>query len=108
MVVDSALPFDIDINPLTINFDTNVKIDIDTTSTINVGITVPAVIDTIPSETEVDIARSTVNDTASPNDADLTPAVTIIDPHLKPGRSSLGGDRRLRHGLWTVQLPHGQ
>jgi hypothetical protein len=73
-------PFDIDINPLTINFDTNVKIDIDTASTINVGIAVPAVIDIIPSETEVDVARSTVIDTASPSVADLTPAAIIIDP----------------------------
>jgi hypothetical protein len=30
MAIDSALLFDIDIHPLTINFDTNVKIDIDT------------------------------------------------------------------------------
>jgi hypothetical protein len=80
MAVDSASPFDIDINPLTINFDTNDKIDIDTTSTINVGIAVSAVIDTIPSETEVDIARSTVIDTAPPSVANLTPAAIIIDP----------------------------
>jgi hypothetical protein len=80
MAVDSASPFDIDINPLTVNFDTNAKIDIDTTSTINVGIAVPAVIDTIPSETEVNIARSTVIDTASPSVTDLILAVIIIDP----------------------------
>jgi hypothetical protein len=80
MAVDSASPFDIDVNPLTINFDTNVKIDIDTASTINVGIAVPAIIDTIPLETEVDIARSTIIDTASPSIADLTSASIIIHP----------------------------
>jgi hypothetical protein len=80
MVVDSASLFDINIDPLTNDFDTNVNIDIATASTINVGIAVPAVIDTIPSETEVDIARSTVIDTASPSVADLTLAATTIDP----------------------------
>jgi hypothetical protein len=78
IAVDSASPFDI--TPLTINFDTNDKIDIDTTATINVGITVSAVNDTIPSETEVDIAGSTVIDTALPSAADLTPVAIIIDP----------------------------
>jgi hypothetical protein len=84
IAIDSASPFDIDVNPLTINFDTNVKIDISTASTINVGITVPAVIDTIPSETEVNIARSAIIDTASPSVADLPPAATIIDPTSSP------------------------
>jgi hypothetical protein len=84
MVVDSASLFDINIDPLTIDFDTNVNIDIATASTINVGIVVLAVIDTIPSETEVDIARSTVIDTASPSVADLTLAATTIDPASSP------------------------
>jgi hypothetical protein len=84
IAVDSASPFDIDISPLTINFDTNVKIDIDTAATINVGIAVSAVIDTIPSETKVDIARSTVIDAASPSITDLTPAAIIIDPTSSP------------------------
>jgi hypothetical protein len=75
MAIDSASPFDIDTNPLTISLDTNVKIDIDTA----VGIAMPAVIDTIPSETEVDIAKSTVTNTTSPSIADLTPTATIID-----------------------------
>jgi hypothetical protein len=105
MAIDFASPIDID--SLTINFDTNASIDIDTASTINVGIAVPTVIDTTPPETEVDIARSTIIDTASPSIADLTPAVTTID-HLKPGRSSLGEDRRLRYGFRAVQLPCGQ
>jgi hypothetical protein len=87
MAVDSALPFNID--PLTINFDTNDKIDtnsiintavgiavpaiidtndkIDVDSTIStvVSIAVPAIIDTNPPKTEVDIARSIIIDTAS-------------------------------------------
>jgi hypothetical protein len=84
IAVDSASPFNIDINPLTINFDTNVKIDIDTASTINVGIALPAVIDTIPSKTEVDVARLAVIDTASPRVTDLTPAATIIDSTSSP------------------------
>jgi hypothetical protein len=66
MAVDSASPIDINIDPLTINFDTNAGSDIDTASTINVGIAVPTVIDTTSPETEVDIARSTIIDTASP------------------------------------------
>jgi hypothetical protein len=79
MAVDSASLFDIDTNPLTIGLDTNVKIDIDTAFDTAVGIAVPAVIDTIPSETEVDIAKSTVIDTTSPSVVDLTSAATIID-----------------------------
>jgi hypothetical protein len=132
MAVDSASPFDID--PLTINFDTNDKIDInsvvntavdiampaiidtngkiDVNSAINtaVGIAVPAIIDTNdkidvdsaintaisiavsaiidinPSETEVDIAGSTVINTASPSAANLTPAAIIIDPRQEQSR----------------------
>jgi hypothetical protein len=84
MAVDSASPFDINIDPLNIDFDTNVNIDIDTASTINIGIAMPAVIDTIPPETEVDIARSTIIDTASPSVVNLTPAATTIDPTSSP------------------------
>jgi hypothetical protein len=91
MAIDSASPLDIDsaINfdtsdkidiDSTINFDTSDKIDIDSAVNTAIGIAVPAIIDTNPSETEVDIARSTVVDTASPSAADLTPAAIIIDP----------------------------
>jgi hypothetical protein len=78
IAIDSASPFDID--SLTINFDTNDKIDINSAIDTAVGIAVPAIIDTNPSETEVDIAGSTVIDTASPSAADLTLAAIIIDP----------------------------
>jgi hypothetical protein len=77
MAVDSASPLDID---FTINFDASGKIDIDPTINTAVGIAVPAIIDTNPSEAEVDIAGSTVIGTASPSTADLTPAAIIIDP----------------------------
>jgi hypothetical protein len=77
MAVDSALPLDID---SAINFDTNDKIDIDSAIHTIVGIAVPAIIDTNPPETEVDIAGSTVIDTASPSTTDLTPAAIIINP----------------------------
>jgi hypothetical protein len=87
MDVDSASLFDINIDPITIDFDTNANIDIDTASTINVGIAVPTIIDTTPPKTEVDIARSTVIDTASPRIADLTPATTTIDPASSPARA---------------------
>jgi hypothetical protein len=66
MAVDSASPIDTDIDPLTIDFDTSINVDIDAASTINVGIAVPTVIDTAPPEAEVDIARSTFIDTSSP------------------------------------------
>jgi hypothetical protein len=82
MAIDSASLFNINIDPLSIDFDTNVNID--TASTINVGIAVPAVIDTTPPETEVDIARSTAIDTALPSVNDLTPAATTIDPASSP------------------------
>jgi hypothetical protein len=89
MTVDSASPLDID---FVINFNTNDKIDIDfaidtaigiavpavtdTNDKINidstidttVGIAVPNVISTTSLEPEVDIAGSTVIDTASPSD----------------------------------------
>jgi hypothetical protein len=77
MTVNSASPLDID---SAINFDTNGKIDIDSAINTAVGIAVPAIIDNNPSETEVDIAGSTIIDTASPSAADLTPAAIIIDP----------------------------
>jgi hypothetical protein len=95
IAVDSALPFDIDINAkididTTIDtavgiavptiIDTNAKIDIDTAIDTAIGITVPTVIDTISPETEVDIAGSTIIDTALPSAADLTPTEIIIDP----------------------------
>jgi hypothetical protein len=84
MVVNSASPFDIDTNPLTISLDTNIKIDINSTIDTAVGIAVPAIIDTIPPETEVDIAKSTVIDTTSPSVVDLTLAATIIDTTSSP------------------------
>jgi hypothetical protein len=77
MAVDSASPLNID---SAINFDTNGKIDIDSAINTAIGIAVPAIIDSNPSETEVDIAGSTVIDTASPSAADLTLAAIIIDP----------------------------
>jgi hypothetical protein len=78
IAVDSASPFDID--PLTINFDTNDKIDINSAIDTSIGIAVPAIIDTKPLETEVDIAGLTIIDTASPSATNLTSAVIIIDP----------------------------
>jgi hypothetical protein len=101
MAVDSALPFD-----LNIDFDTSINIDIDTASTINVGIAVPAVIDTIPSKTEVDIARSTIIDTASPSVADLTPAATTIDPASSPtgAVSAVTGGFDMAFGLFNFHV----
>jgi hypothetical protein len=78
IAVDFASPLDID--PLAINFVTNDKIDIDSAINTAVGIAVPAIIDTNPSKTEVDIVGSIVIDTASPSAADLTLTVIIIDP----------------------------
>jgi hypothetical protein len=77
MAVDSASPLDID---SAINFDASGKIDIDPTINTAISIALLAIIDTNPSEAEVDIARSTVIDTASPSTADLTPTAIIIDP----------------------------
>jgi hypothetical protein len=106
MAVDSASLFDINIDPLTIDFDTNVNIDIDTASIINVGIAVPAVINTILSETEVDIARSTVIDTASPSIADLTLAATTIDPASSPAGavSAVTGGFDMAFGLFNFHM----
>jgi hypothetical protein len=106
MAADSASPFDIDINPLTISLDTNVKIGIDTAIATAVGIAVPAIIDTIPSETEVDIAKSTVIDTASPSAADLTPAATIIDTTSSPAGavSAVTGGFDMAFGLFNFHV----
>jgi hypothetical protein len=62
------------------NFDTNDKIDINSAIDTAIGITVPAIIDTNPPETTVDIAGLTIIDTASPSTANLTPAEIILDP----------------------------
>jgi hypothetical protein len=59
---------------------TNAKIDIDTTIDTVIGIAVPAIIDANPSEPEVDVAGSTVINTASPSTTDLTPVATIVHP----------------------------
>jgi hypothetical protein len=106
MAIDSASPIDINIDPLTINFDTNAGIDIDTPSTINVGIDVPTVIDTTSPETEVDIARSTIIDTASPSIADLTPAATSIDPVSSPtgAVSARTGGFDMAFGLFNFRV----
>jgi hypothetical protein len=106
MAVDSASPIDINIDPLTINFDTNVGININTSSTINVGIALPTVIDTTSPETEVDIARSTIIDTASPSITDLTPAVTSIDPISSPAGavSARTGGFDMAFGLFNFHV----
>jgi hypothetical protein len=93
MAIDSASLIDINIDPLTINFNTNAGIDIDTASTINGGIAVPTIIDTTSPETKADITRSTVNNSASPSIADLALAATSIDP-----ASSLAGAVSARTG----------
>jgi hypothetical protein len=81
--IDSAIHFDtnakIDIDSA-INFDTNAKIDINSAIDITVGIAVLTIVNTTSPETEVDIARSAVIDTASPSAVDLTLAAIIIDP----------------------------
>jgi hypothetical protein len=106
MAVDFASPFGINIDPLTIDFNTNANIDIDTASTANVSIAMPTVIDTTPPETEVDVARSTVIDTASPSVADLTPAVTTIDPTSSPAGavSAMIGGFDMAFGLFNFHV----
>jgi hypothetical protein len=106
MAVDSASPFDIDTNPLTISLDTNIKIDIDTAIDTAIGIAVPAVIDTIPSETKVDIAKSNIINTASPSIADLTPAATIIDTTSSPAGavSAMTGGFDMAFGLFNFHM----
>jgi hypothetical protein len=103
MAVDSASPLDID---SAINFDTSGKIDIDSTINTAVGIAVPAIIDTKPSEAEVDIAGSPVIDTASPSTADLTSAATIIDPTLgmAGAASTVTGGFDIAFGLFNFHV----
>jgi hypothetical protein len=60
--------------------NTKDKIDIDSAINTAVGIAVPNVISTTSLEPEVDIAGSTIIDTASPSAADLILAAIIIDP----------------------------
>jgi hypothetical protein len=84
IAIDSASPINTNIDSLTINFDTNTSIDIDTAPTINVGIAVLTVIDTAPPEAKVDITRSTIIDTTSPSITDLNLAVASIDRASSP------------------------
>jgi hypothetical protein len=104
IAVDSASPFDID--PLTINFDINDKIDVNSAINTVVGIAVPAIIDTNPSETEVNIVGSTVIDTASPSAADLTPAAIIIDPTsgMAGAVSAVTGGFNMAFGLFNFHV----
>jgi hypothetical protein len=117
MSVDSASPLDIDsaINFNTngkinsdsaINFDTNGKIDIDSAINTTVGIAVPAIIDINPSETEVDIAGSTIIDTASPSATNLTPAAIIIDPTsgMAGAVSTVTGGFDMAFGLFNFHM----
>jgi hypothetical protein len=82
--------------------DTNAKIDIDTV----IGIAVPAIIDANPSEPEVDIAGSTVSDTASPSTTGLTSAATIIDPTSGTAGavSTLTGGFDMAFGLFNFRV----
>jgi hypothetical protein len=99
-------PIDINIDPLTINFDTNTGIDIDTASTINIGIAVPTIIDTTSPETKADIAKSAIIDTASPSITDLTPATTSIDPASSPTGAVLArtGGFDMAFGLFNFHV----
>jgi hypothetical protein len=74
MAVDSTSPLDIDSD---INFDTSGKIDIDSTINTAVGIAMPAIINTNPSEAEVDIAGSTLHCQAPPNSLRLRTSSTL-------------------------------
>jgi hypothetical protein len=71
-----------------------------------VGITVLTVIDTTPLEIEVDIARLTIIDTASPSVADLTPAATTIDPASSPAGavSAMIGGFDMAFGLFNFHV----
>jgi hypothetical protein len=60
--------------------DNNDKIDIDFTIDTAVGIAVLNIISTTSLELEVDIARSTITDIASPSDPGLIPAAIIVGP----------------------------
>jgi hypothetical protein len=97
MAIDSASPIGIDIDLPITNFDINTNIDVNTASTIIVSIAVLTVIDTIPLETEVDIAGSTIIDPTSSSIADLTPAATTTDPVL-----SLAGAVSARTGGFNM------
>jgi hypothetical protein len=107
--IDSAVNFDtsdkIDIDS-TVNFDTSDKIDIDSAINTAIGIIVPAIIDTNPSKTEVDITGSTVIDTASPSAADLTPAAIIIDPTsgMAGAVSAVTGGFDMAFGLFNFHM----
>jgi hypothetical protein len=75
--VDSASPLDID---SAINFNTSSKIDINSTINIAVGIAVPAIIDTNPTEAEVDIVdrpSSTLHRQAPPISLRPRPSSTL-------------------------------
>jgi hypothetical protein len=67
---------------------------------------VPAIIDTNPSEAEVDIAGSTVIDTASPSTVDLTPAAIIIDPTsgTAGAASTVTGGFDMASGLFNFDM----
>jgi hypothetical protein len=106
MAVDSASPFDIDTNPVTIGLDTNIKIDIDTAVDTAVGIAVLAIIDTIPSETKVNIAKSTIIDTTSPSVLDLTPTATIVNTTSSPAGaiSAVTGGFDMAFGLFNFHV----
>jgi hypothetical protein len=106
IAIDSASPIDTTIDPLTINFDTNISIDIDTASTINVGIAVPTVIDIAPPEAEVDIARSILVDTTSPSITDLTLVRASINPASSPAGAVLArtGGFDMAFGLFNFHV----
>jgi hypothetical protein len=75
MAVDSASPFDID--PLTINFDTNDKININSAINIAVGIAVPAIINT-NDKIDVDSTINTAVGIAVPSIIDTNPPKTEV------------------------------
>jgi hypothetical protein len=109
MAVDSALPLDTNANidiDSAINFDTNAKIDIDSAIDIAVGIAMPTIVNTTSLETEVDIARSAVINTASPSAADLTPAAIIIDPtsSMTGAVSAVTGGFDMAFGLFNFHV----
>jgi hypothetical protein len=93
-------------DPLTINFDVNDKIDVNSAINTAIGIAVPAIIDTNPSETEVNIAGSTVIDIASPSAANLTPAAIIIDPTsgMVGAVSAVTGGFNMAFGLFNFHV----
>jgi hypothetical protein len=110
MVIDSMSLFDINTNPLTISLDTNIKIDIDTAIDTAVGIAMPAVIDTISLEPEVDIVKLTAIDTRLPSVIDLTPATTIIDTTSSPTGAVLAvtGGFHMAFGLFNFHVDNNR